>query len=85
MSKELRDKFPYVGDTLIFTGVPKFYYPMFTNIGKKAAETFKLGEKYKVRKVEIYSSWCAVWFEGIGAGDELNDSGFHYQFFKKDI
>lgn len=69
--------FPTVGDKLIFTGVPKFYYPHFTCMKARAEKDLKVNQEYTVRKVEVYSSWCAVWLEGIdGERDNFNLSFF---------
>jgi hypothetical protein len=67
--------FPCAGDKLKFRGVPSMYYPMFTNVGKFANENLKNGQEYIVSRVEVNSSWCAVWLDGFG------ENFFHYQFF----
>ena len=69
--------FPQVGEKLKFKGVPSVYYPMFTNIGKFAKENLVVGQEYEVSKVEVYSSWCAVWLKEFG-----EEHFFHTQFFK---
>ena len=61
--------FPSVGDKLKFRGVPKMYYPMFTNLKDLAEKNLKVGQVCTVRKVDIYSSWCAVWLEEIPGED----------------
>lgn len=58
-------EFPRVGDTVIFTGVPEFYYPLFTDMGEAARHRLIEGQEYTVSKVEIYSSWCAIEVEGV--------------------
>lgn len=80
MNKEIRDKFPYEGDILIFKGVPEFYYPMYLNMGKLARKELIVGNEYKIRKVEIYSSWCAVWLEGVGGEDDYFNLSFFTDF-----
>jgi hypothetical protein len=67
--------FPSVGDKLKFIGVPKVYYPMFTNMRKEAAEHLEDGKVYTVTRVEVYSSWCAVWVDN-------KDVMFNLQFFR---
>ena len=57
--------FPNAGGKLIFNGVPSVYYPMFLNMKTEAEQFLVLGQEYTVSKVEIYSSWCAVWLEGV--------------------
>lgn len=69
--------FPKKGDKLKFKKVPAMYYPMFTNIGEYAKNHLIPEFEYTVAKVEVNSSWCAVWLEGIG--DENNF--FNYTFF----
>ncbi len=71
--------FPKVGDKLIFTGVPKFYYPCFTCMKARAERDLIVGQEYTVRKVAVYSSWCAVWLEGIGEEPD----NFNIVFFKR--
>lgn len=77
--KDIRDTFPYAGDKLIFTGVPQFYYPMYVNMGTRAKEVLVEGQEYVARKVEVYSSWCAVWLEGF----ENEKDCFNLGFFKE--
>lgn len=60
-----QNEFPSVGDKIKFLGVPEFYYPMFTSMKKLAEDNLKIGQICTVRRVEIYSSWCAVWLEEI--------------------
>lgn len=70
--------FPQVGEKLKFKGVPSVYYPMFTNIGKFAKDNLVVGSEYQVSKVEVYSSWCAVWLNGFG------ENFFHATFFGRE-
>lgn len=69
-------KFPEVGNQLKFKGVPKMYYPMFTNMRTYANENLEVGLFYKVARAEVYSSWCAVWLEGHG------DNYLNFSFFE---
>jgi len=70
--------FPQVGEKLKFKGVPSMYYPMFTNIGAFAKDNLKKGQEYEVSKVEVYSSWCAVWLK------EFGENYFHATFFERE-
>ena len=63
--REGAKNWPEAGDILQFSGVPEFYYPMFTNMKDEANQNLVLGNSYRVEKSEVYSSWCAVWLEGI--------------------
>jgi len=63
--------FPSVGDKLKFISVPDMYYPMFTNMKKLAEHNLKPEQICTVRKVSIYSSWCAVWIEEISGDDNF--------------
>lgn len=76
--QEIRDRFPKIGDTLIFKEVPKFYYPMYLDMGEKARKELIPGKKYIVSKVEIYSSWCAVWIDDLNEHDDC----YNLSFFK---
>ncbi len=69
--------FPRRGDKLKFKGVPSMYYPMFISVGKFANENLKIGQEYTVEKVEVNSSWCAIWLEGFG------ENFFNLSFFEK--
>lgn len=68
--------FPKVGDILIFKGVPEIYYPHYACMGNLAKENLIVGQKYQVRNVEIYSSWCAVWLDGFPDDESYNLSFF---------
>jgi hypothetical protein len=68
------DGWIYKGQTVIFRGVPEFYYPHFTNM-KVDAEVLELGKEYTVSKSEVYSSWQAVWVE------DFPDTMFNASFF----
>lgn len=70
-------EFPQVGEKLKFKGVPSIYYPMFTNIGDFARNNLEKGKIYEVSKVEVNSSWCAVWLVGFG------ENFFNLSFFEK--
>jgi hypothetical protein len=70
--------FPKAGDKLIFTGVPKFFYPQFTNIGDYANKHLVLGSTYIASKVQVHSSWCSVELEGYG------ENFFNLSFFKQE-
>ena len=76
--------FPDKGDELIFVGVPKFFYPGFTDMREYANKVLHVGQKYIVRHSEIYSSWCAVWLERIEGNirDGWDFSWFNLSFFK---
>ena len=69
--------FPKVGDILKYKKVPTIYYPMFTNMKKYAKENLIIGNEYEVSRVEIYSSWCAVWLKNHG------DNYLNLCFFEK--
>jgi hypothetical protein len=62
--EDIKNKFPKVGDLLIFTGVPEVYFPMLLPMGDYARENLQVGQPYKVVKVELASSWCPIWVEG---------------------
>lgn len=62
-------RFPEKGDELKFTGANKMFYPHFTDMVERGRKNLKLGEIYIVSKVEVYSSWCAVWLEGFPQED----------------
>lgn len=69
--------FPKVGDKLKFTGVPRMYYPYFTDM-KTAAETnLVLNKKYTISKVEIFSSWVSVELENV-------EGNYNLGFFKNE-
>ena len=82
---EKLNTFPKKGDKLIFTGVPEFYYPMFTNIGENARNLMTVGQEYTISKCEVYSSWCCVWLKELPETDDERSmkNGFHLQFFKE--
>jgi len=69
--------FPSVGDKLKFISVPEIYYPMVIKMKKLAEDNLKSGQICTVRKVCVYSSWCAVWIEEI-SGD---DNCLNFRFF----
>lgn len=75
--ERVRDQFPQVGDKVIFTGVPKFYYPHFIDMGDRARRRLVLNQEYTVTKVEIYSSWCSVEVEGV--------EGYYNRMFFKNV
>jgi hypothetical protein len=77
MNSKLYPEFPQAGDILTFSGVPKMYYPMFTNMRTYANERLVVEEQYKVSKSEVYSSWVAIWLEGHG------ENFLNYSFFEK--
>lgn len=54
--------FPKVGELLKFTGVPDFIYPQFSHY-RRASRDLVVGQVYKCTRVDIYSSYCAVWVE----------------------
>ncbi len=72
---EYPSEFPKVGGKITFKGVPKFYYPMFTHIGDYARLNLIINEEYTVIKVEIFSSWNAVYIDG-------HEQAFNLSFFK---
>ncbi len=57
--------FPKSGDKLKYLGVPKYYYPCFTDMKTRAESNLVTNKEYIVSKVEIFSSWCAVELEGV--------------------
>lgn len=62
--------FPQKGDKLKFTGANKMFYPHFTDMVERGKKDLKIGEIYTVSKVEVYSSWCAVWLEESSQDDK---------------
>lgn len=71
--------FPIAGDKLIFTGVPDFYYPQFTNLKDDAEKYLTLGEKYEIEKVVVNSSWVSIYLKCVN-----NPSvGYNLNFFER--
>jgi len=68
-------KWPQAGDSLIFTGVPLFFYPQFVQVGKFAEDNLVLGQSYEVSKVFVGSSWVTIYIKQFG------DQMFNYTFF----
>ena len=64
-----------VGQKAVFNGVPNMYYPMFTDIGELARNTFIIGDSYEIESCYVYSSWCAIKLKGI-------EGKFHASFFR---
>lgn len=62
--------FPQKGDKLKFIGANKMFYPHFTDMVERGKKDLKIGEIYTVSKVEVYSSWCAVWLEESSQDDK---------------
>ena len=77
MNSKLYPEFPQVGDILIFSGAPAFYYPMVMARGEYANKHLIKGNKYVVAKSDVFSSWCGVELVG-HEGIMLN-----YSFFEK--
>lgn len=69
---------PETGDLLTFGGVPKYYYMMSETMKSWAADNLILGNAYKVSKCEVYSSWCAIWLEGISEEVYFNLNFFEW-------
>lgn len=71
--------FPKIGDTLIFKGVPEFYYPNFTNLKVYAEKYLVIGESYEIEDVSVNSSWCSIYLK-----DVVNPSvGYNLTFFER--
>lgn len=70
-------KWPCKGHKVKFKGADGMFYPHYTNVIQFAKDNLTVGETYIVRNCEVYSSWCAVWLEGI-EGDHL----FHLSMFE---
>lgn len=64
-----------IGDSVIFKGVPEFYYPMFIDMRERANSNLVVGQSYKISKLSINSSWSSVELEGI-------DGKFNSTFFE---
>ena len=64
-----------VGKKAVFNGVPDMYYPMFTDVGELARNSFTIGDAYEIESCHVYSSWCAIKLKGI-------DGQFHASFFR---
>lgn len=77
MSRNSTRDFPKNGDKLIFSGVPEFYYPMFTNFRKDAEDNLELEKEYVIKECGINSSWVSIILE------EFPELKFNYTFFKK--
>ena len=77
--EELNERFPNPDSYVEFVG-GDFVYPMFTNVLKRAKDSLVVGQKYKVTRTEVLSSWCAIWLEGFG---EEEGDFFHFSLFKK--
>ncbi len=72
----MKHTFPKIGDKVIFKGVPDIYYPMFTCMKKHAEEKLVIGQTYTARKVEVYSSWCAIWLDEVEGDVYFNRTFF---------
>lgn len=68
---------PKAGDELIFKGVPKFYYPHFTNMQVYCEENLVVGQTYKIARADVLSSWVCIYLEGHG------ENFLNYSFFEK--
>ncbi len=71
-------KWPCKGHKVKFKGADGKFYPHFVNVIQFAKDNLKVGEIYTVRRCEVYSSWCALWLEGVG----LSDAFFHLAMFE---
>lgn len=71
------ENYTQVGEKVIFSGVPKFYYPHFINMRDRAEKLLELNKEYIVKEVRVYSSWCSISLEGL-EGEETN---FNLSFF----
>jgi hypothetical protein len=68
---------PDPGDKVKFLTAEGWFYPHFTNIIANAKNKMRPGQIFTVRKIEIYSSWAAVWLEELEEDDH-----FHLQMFE---
>lgn len=77
--KRLIKDFPEPGTEVEFKG-GDMAYPMFKERIDFANQNLVIGQKYKVTKTEVYSSWCAIWLDEFG--QEERDF-FHFSLFNK--
>lgn len=78
--KNNMNNFPKVGDKLKFKTIPEFFYPCYTCMRERAQKILEKDKSYTVSHVEVYSSWCQVWLEEIGNGE---NQGFNLTFFEQ--
>lgn len=69
-------EWPQAGDKVIFIGVPKIYYPQFTNMRAFCEDNLKLGQEYELAEVNVLSSWVSVRLKG------FEDTFLNWSFFK---
>lgn len=67
---------PKPGDLLEFKGAEGYFYPHYTNVIAFAKENLKVGRKYEITKVSVYSSWCSVRLK------DFPDQIFHLSMFR---
>jgi len=67
------NNWPKIGDSLEFVSAAWAFH---SNV-KENGKLLKAGQSYIVTKIEVYSSWAAVWLEGFG------DKEFALHFFNK--
>lgn len=78
LKQKISAGFPEPGTEIEFIG-GEFAYPCFRERIDFANNNLIIGQTYKVKRTEVYSSWCAVWLDGFG--EEWNDF-FHFSLFK---
>ena len=69
--KKTMNEFPKKGQKIKTKDVlPTYIYPNFTCMKEDAKRSLQPDTEYTVAKVEIYSSWCAVWLEELPWNDK---------------
>lgn len=73
-------QFPKVGDKIRAKKIfPEWYYPHYTCMVERINKNLEPEKEYTVSKIEVYSSWVAVWLEEFSL--EYNDF-FHLSCFE---
>ena len=77
--EKTKREFPQAGDKLTFKSADGLFYPHYTNVIANAKAKLVVDQEYTVRQCKVYSSWCAVWLEGLPGEDQF----FHLSMFKR--
>jgi hypothetical protein len=54
-------QWPKAGSKVTFKGTTEWFF--FNNILKDANDLLEIGKEYTITKIELASSWCAVYFK----------------------